>query len=62
MAQAPEETSTPLPSAERPSDYKKAHTGVGFSMVLAFGLIALVVLMLLLALIMIGVSGPLGEP
>jgi hypothetical protein len=42
--------------------YEKQHPGVGFTFYLGIGLIVFTVLMLLLALIMIGVSGPLGEP
>lgn len=42
--------------------YEKQHTGVGFTLYLALGLIALTVLMLVLAIAMIGFTGPLGEP
>lgn len=41
---------------------EKLHTGVGFTFYLAVGLIALTLLMLVLAIAMIGFSGPLGEP
>lgn len=41
---------------------EKQHTGVGFTLYLALGLIAMTRLMLVLAIAMIGYTGPLGEP
>lgn len=57
------ESAGDVPHRDQPAaSYEKRHPGVGFTLYLGIGLIVFTVLMLVLALIMIGVSGPLGEP